>query len=109
MSNTKNNPTLEELIETMESRYSWLDTGNTLFVRLLDNLIVRGNLDLRGTAITALPDNLTVHGSLYIDDTQITSLPDNLTVDGEIYILVDGRYTFTERRRRSKHDTLRDC
>lgn len=86
MSNMEHNQTLEELIETMESRYSWLDTGNTLFVRLPDNLIVRGNLDLRGTGINSLPNNLTVHGSLYIDDTQITALPDNLIVDGEIYI-----------------------
>lgn len=108
MSNTKNNPTLEAPNETMESRYSWLDLRDTQIIRLLDNLIVRGNLDLRGTAITSLPDNLTVHGSLYIDDTQIAMLPGNLTVDGEIYITVDGRYTFTERRRRSKHDALRD-
>ena len=27
-------------------------------------MVVRGSLDLRGTAITALPDNLTVHGWL---------------------------------------------
>ena len=129
MSNTKNNPTLEAPNETMEARYSWfilkepqitllpdnitvrdnLDLRGTAITTLPDNLTVRGNLDLRGTAITTLPDNLTVRGSLYIDGTQITALPDNLTVDGEIYIIVDGRYTFTERRRRSKHDTLRDC
>ena len=87
----------------------WPNLRSTAITSLPDNLTVRGNLDLRGTAITTLPDNLTVRGSLYIDDTKITALPDNLTVDGEIYILVDGRYTFTERRRRSKHDTLRDC
>lgn len=129
MDKLKENPTLEEPNETMEARYSWfilkdpqitslpdnfvvrgnLDLRGAAITELPDNLTVRGNLDLRGTAITTLPDNLTVRGSLYIDGTQITALPDNLTVDGEIYILVDGRYTFTERRRRSKHDTLRDC
>lgn len=108
MSNTKNNPTLEEPNETMESRYSWFILKDPQITALPDNLTVRGNLDLRGTAITALPDNLTVYGSLYIDGTQISALPDNLAVGGVIYILVDGRYTFTERRRRSKHDTLRD-
>ncbi len=109
MDKLKENPTLEEPNETMEARYGWFFLKDPQITSLPDNLTVRGNLDLRGTAITALPDNLTVRGSLYIDGTQITALPDNLTVDGEIYILVDGRYTFTERRRRSKHDTLRDC
>lgn len=109
MSNTKNNPTLEEPNETMEARYSWLILRDPQITALPDGFTVHGNLDLRGTAITELPNNLTVRGSLYIDGTRITALPDNLAVDGEIYITVDGRYTFTERRRRSKHDTLRDC
>lgn len=109
MDKLKENPTLKEPNETMEARYSWFILKDPQRTSLPDNFIVRGNLDLRGTAITTLPDNLTVRGSLYIDGTQITALPDNLTVDGEIYIIVDGRYTFTERRRRSKHDTLRDC
>ena len=100
MSNTKNNPTLEELIETMESRYNWPDTGNTLFVRLLDNLIVRGNLYLRGTGITALPDNLTVGGWLDLSGTGITAkerrkvrrLKPNDCVEGR-YIFADGILT----------------
>lgn len=86
MSNTKNNPPLEVPNETMEARYSWFILKDPQRTSLPDNLTVRGNLDLRGTAITELPNNLTVRGSLYIDGAQITALPDNLIVDGEIYI-----------------------
>lgn len=84
MNNTKNNPPLEAPNETMEARYSWFILKDPWRTSLPDNFIVRGNLDLRGTAITALPDNLTVGGGLYLSGTQITALPDNLTVGGSL-------------------------
>ena len=82
MSNTKNNPTLEELNEKMKANGGWLDLSGTAITALPDNLTVGGSLYLSSTQITALPDNLTVGGSLDLSSTQITALPDNLTVGG---------------------------
>jgi len=50
------------------------------------NIIVGGDLWLRGTQITELPDNLRVGGSLDLAETQITKLPDNLRVGGDLYL-----------------------
>ena len=51
-------------------------------IKLPDNLVVKGNLDLAYTQIESLPNNLTVSGDLALSYTPIKSLPDNLTVGG---------------------------
>ena len=40
-------------------------------IKLPDNLVVEGNLDLRNTQIGSIPDNLTVSGDLDLSSTQI--------------------------------------
>jgi hypothetical protein len=65
-----------------------LDLKNTKITQLPDNLKVEGYLDLYDTKITQLPDNLKVEGNLYLNNTKITQLPDNLKVRGTLWLVV---------------------
>jgi hypothetical protein len=51
-----------------------------------EELIVKGNLNLKGSKITSLPEGLEVGGSLSLIGLAITSLPKSLKVDGTIYL-----------------------
>jgi len=50
----------------------------------MENLEIKGGLDLRGTQIKELPQGLKVDGYLYLNGTQIKELPQGLTVGGSL-------------------------
>jgi hypothetical protein len=53
----------------------------------LDNLNVKGNLDLFNTQIKSLPDNLKISGFLSVTwNENMTELPNNLNVKSDIYL-----------------------
>ena len=49
-----------------------------------EDLVIKGDLNLRDTKITSLPQGLKVGGWLNLKNTGITSLPDNLKVGGSL-------------------------
>jgi hypothetical protein len=65
-----------------------------------EELIVKGNLNLKGSKITSLPEGLEVGGSLSLIGLAITSLPKSLKVDG--YLIINNtpleKYTDDELR-----------
>ena len=50
----------------------------------MENLTVKGNLNLRETALEKLPKGLKVGGNLYLIGSKITELPSGLTVGGDL-------------------------
>jgi len=53
---------------------------------LPNNLIVTGDVDIRGTTITKLPKKLTVYKGLFIQNSRIKSLRKDLKVREGIYV-----------------------
>ena len=52
---------------------------------LVENMTVKGNLNLCVSTIEVIPNGLIVEGNLDLYGTKITCLPDNLKVGGKIY------------------------
>jgi hypothetical protein len=79
--------TIEQLskMENLEIKGD-LDLGHTQIKELPQGLTVGGDLDLRDTQIKELPQGLTVGGYLDLEGTQIKELPQGLTVGGGLYL-----------------------
>ena len=52
--------------------------------RLPENLVVHGDLTIKGTNIDRLPSGLIVDGDIYLYKTDVAHLPDNLWARGTI-------------------------
>jgi len=65
-----------------EEKYTPLGILRKLEKLPLDQRVVKGDFDLRGTRITSLPQGLKVGGSLLLRKTPIASLPQGLVVGG---------------------------
>ena len=68
---------LPELVEEMHVK-GWLDLKNSKVEKLPDNLTVDCTLNLSGSSIKELPENLTVGYELYLYKTTINKIPDSL-------------------------------
>ena len=60
----------------------------------MDNLKVKGNLDLKDSTVKELPSGLTVGGGLSLYGTAIKELPEDLKVKGGIWISPEMKKTF---------------
>lgn len=81
--------TLKKAQELMDANNGNLNLrGMSEITELPENLIVEGDLDLRGTGIIFLPNDLTVKGNLNIEGTKIRILPSDLSVGGSLYLSV---------------------
>jgi len=80
--------TIEQLskMENLEIKGD-LDLGGTQIKELPQGLKVGGYLNLYGTPIKELPQGLTVGGDLYLRYTQIKELPQGLTVGGGLDLI----------------------